>query len=328
MRAVVHREYGGPEVLRCEEVPRPQPRPGEVLVRVHAAALNPMNVHLMRGRLARLALGLRRPKLGRPGADLAGEVEAVGEGVTRFAPGQRVFGVARGALAEFVCAPEGKLAPIPDGVSFGDAAALPVAGLTALQGLRDRGGLAPGDKVLVLGAAGGVGTFAVQIAKALGARVTGVCSSANAELVGSIGADRVIDYQSEDFLRSGERYDIIVDLVGARSFFALRRVLAPAGVVVAGGILGAGGDPKTGWFLRCLIRSAAGAAAARFGKQRLRFFLGAIRPDDLAALAAMVQEGRIKPVIGATFPLEAAADGFRVVASGHARGKVIIHVAP
>ncbi|MEA3065494.1 MAG: hypothetical protein QOJ27_1946, partial [Sphingomonadales bacterium] len=220
MRAAVYRRYGPPEVVRIEEIARPVPGDGEVLVAVRAASVNPFDRHYMRGRprIVRLGFGLRRPKLTRPGADLAGTVEAVGRGVTRFRPGDAVFGTARGAFADFVCAAEAKLAIKPAALSFEQAAALPVAGLTALQGLRDHGRLQAGQKVLIVGAGGGIGTFAVQIAKAMGADVTGVCSAGKVELVRSIGADRAIDYRREDAARGGELYDLILDLAADRSF--------------------------------------------------------------------------------------------------------------
>lgn len=328
MRAIVYRRYGGPEVLELEEMPTPVPGDGEVVVRVRAASVNPMDSHLMhRPRIFRFRLGLRRPEPKRPGADLAGVVEAVGAGVTRFRVGDAVFGTARGALADYVCAPEDKLAVKPGGLSFEDAAALPVAGLTALQALRDKGGLRAGQKLLILGASGGIGTFAVQIAKAWDAHVTGVCGTGNVDLVRSLGADRVIDYRREDFLRSGERYDLVLDLVGSRSPAALRPVLAPAATVLPCGILGGGGVPRMGWFLRAVARMAWGALRACFGGPTLRFFVAEVRPDDLAELAGLVAEGKMKPVIGRVYPLEEAREAVREIATGHARGKIIVRIS-
>jgi NADPH:quinone reductase-like Zn-dependent oxidoreductase len=324
MRAIVYRRYGGPVVLETEYLPMPSPAGGEVLVRVHAAAVNPMDSHLMH---RPVALPLRRPKLNRPGTDLAGVVEAVGSGVTRFRAGDAVFGAARGAFADHVLAGEDKLAAKPDGLPFEAAAALPVAGLTALQALRDKGGLKPGQKLLVLGASGGVGTFAVQLGKWLGAHVTGVCGTGNVELVRSLGADRVIDYRSEDFLRSGERYDLVLDLVGSHSLAALRPVLAPTATILGCGMLGADGVPTMAWFFRAMARMAWGALRSRFGGPRLHFFMARIRPDDLALLAQLVVEGKLKPVIGGVYPLDDVRAAVGAVASGHARGKLIVRIA-
>src|SRR4051812_16631176 len=250
MKAIVCRAYAPFETLRIEEAEMPVPGEGEVLIRVRAASVNPMDVHLIRGKpaVARLFMGLRRPKMERPGADVAGEVEAIGPNVTGFRPGDAVFGACRGAFAEYACAAEGRLAAKPASLSFEQAAALPVAGLTALQGLRDKGALRAGQAMLIVGAGGGVGSFAVQIAKAAGARVSAVCSARHLDFVGALGADRAIDYGAEDFTRAGGTYDLIFDLAGNRSFSALRRILAPDGVVVFGGI--AGGPVSLGWAAR------------------------------------------------------------------------------
>ncbi len=328
MRAIVYRRYGGPEVLECDELPTPVPGEGEVLVRVHAASLNPMDTHPMHAPLVmRLATGLRRPKSNRIGADMAGVVEAVGAGVTRFAVGDAVFGAARGALADYVCAGAERLAAKPEALSFEAAAALPVAGLTALQALRDKGALQPGQALLVLGASGGVGTFAVQIGKMFGARVTGVCGTANVELVRSLGADRVIDYRTGNFLRSGERFDLVLDLVGSTSLAAFRPVLAPSATVLAGGILGAGGPPRSWWFLRCMARALWGAFRSRFSRRKLHFFMARVQPDDLATLARLVEEGKVKPVIGAVYPLEEVREAVGQVMAGHARGKIVVRIS-
>ncbi|HEV7590374.1 MAG TPA: NAD(P)-dependent alcohol dehydrogenase, partial [Longimicrobium sp.] len=217
MKAIVHRDYGSPDVLHCEDVEKPAPGDHEVLIKVRAAAANPMDYGFMSGvYLMRLGTGLRRPKSTRPGADVAGEVEAVGKDVTRFQPGDAVFGAARGAFAEYVCGGEDRLAAKPAGLTFEQAAAIPVAGMTALQGLRDKGRVQPGQKVLINGASGGVGTFAVQIARTLGAEVTGVCSGRNVDLVRSLGADHVVDYTRDDFTRGAERYDVMLDCIGNR----------------------------------------------------------------------------------------------------------------
>lgn len=324
MRAILYRRYGGPEVLDCEEVAKPSPGDGEVLIRVRAASVNPMDSHMMH---PPWFLRLRRPEPKRPGADLAGVVEAVGAGVTRFQAGDAVFGVARGALADFVCAPEDKLATKPAEVSFEDAAALPVAGLTALQALRDKGGVRAGQRLLILGASGGVGTFAVQIGKTFGAHVTGVCGTGNVELVRALGADRVIDYCREDFLGAGGSYDVVLDLVGSTSLRAFRPVLAAAAIVLPCGVLGGGGVPRFGWVLRSLARAAWGALISRFTSRKLRLFVAKVLPEDLATLVGLVEAGQMKPVIGEVYPLEEAREAVRQVATGHARGKIIVQVS-
>ncbi len=321
MKAIVYHRYGGPEVLRCEEVEKPTPGDDEVLVRVRAAAVNPMDYGLMSGTyLMRLMTGLRRPKRTRPGADLAGEVEAVGRSVTRFRPGDAVFGVARGAFAEYVCAPEDKLAVKPANISFEQAAAIPVAGSTALQGLRDKGRVQPGQKVLITGASGGVGTFAVQIAKALGAEVTAVCSTRSADLVRSIGADRVIDYTREDFTRSTTRYDLIFDAVGNRPLSACRRVMTPRGIFVPVGVR-AGGR----WIgpLPHLLRLLASRPLVR---QTVAFFVARITPEDLHALAQLIEAGKVTPVVDRCYPLSEVPEAVRHLKEGHPCGKVVVTV--
>src|SRR2546426_10697490 len=270
MKAIVCHRYGAPEALRLEDVDKPTPG-DEVLIQVQAASLNAYDWGLMRGRppILRMFLGLRRPKVNRSGRDVAGRVESVGRSVTQFKPGDDIFGLCRGSLAEYACASESSLAAKPANVSFEEAAAVPLAGLTALQGLRDTGRIQPGQRVLINGAAGGIGTFAVQIAKSFGADVTGVCSTRNVEMVGSIGADRVVDYTRADFTRSGERYDLIYDLVTNHSFSACRRVLSPRGVLVAAGVGGADGRG----FGRRLGRMLTGALISRFVSQRMGFFV-------------------------------------------------------
>jgi NADPH:quinone reductase-like Zn-dependent oxidoreductase len=231
MKAIVYNEYGSADVLKCVEIEKPVPNDGEVLIKVRAASVNPLDWRLMEGnpRFLRLFFGLRKPRLGRPGVDVAGEVEAVGRNVTQFKSGDEVFGACRGAFAEYACTGKSKLVMKPDNVTFEQAASINVAGLTALQGLRDKGKIQPGSKVLINGAAGGVGTFAVQIAKWFGAHVSGVCSTRNIDMVRSIGADEVIDYTQHDFTTSNQRYDLILDCVGNYSFSACRRVLNPDG---------------------------------------------------------------------------------------------------
>jgi NADPH:quinone reductase-like Zn-dependent oxidoreductase len=326
MRAAVYRRYGPPEVVRIEDVDRPSPGDGEVLVAVRAASVNPLDGHYMRGRprIVRLGFGMRRPKLTRPGADFAGVVEAVGGSVTRFRPGDAVFGTGRGAFADFVCTAEAKLAAKPAALSIEQAAALPVAGLTALQGLRDQGRLRAGQEVLIVGAGGGIGTFAVQIARATGARVTGVCSRAKVELVRSIGADRVIDYGREDVLRAGERYDLIFDLAADRSFGRWRRALAPGGMVIAGGMAGGGGEPDGAWLAGWAARTAGGLLLSRFVGEKLILFVARINAEDLAALAALVEAGKVTPVIDRLYSLADVPAAIRRLTSGQALGKVVV----
>jgi len=326
MKAIVCRRYGDPDALRVEEIERPAPGDNEVLLEVRAAALNAYDWGLLRGtpRVLRLVLGLRAPRANRPGRDVAGRVIAVGAGVTRFRPGDDVFGLARGSLAEFVCTPESYLAPMPAEVAHADAAAVPLAGLTALRGLRDAARVRPGQRVLVNGAAGGVGTFAVQIARALGAEVTGVCGTASVETVRGIGAAHVIDYTQADFTRGAARYDVIFDLVGNRSFAACRRVLAPRGVVVAAGVGGADG----GAFWRRVARMLAGVVRARFARERMMFFVARVSADDLAALGELLAARQVIPVIDSRHALCDSAAAMRRLATGHARGKILVTMDP
>jgi NADPH:quinone reductase-like Zn-dependent oxidoreductase len=321
VRAAIYRSYGPPErVVRIEEVDAPAPGEGEVLVAVRAVSINPLDVHLMKGQplVARLAFGLFKPKLGRPGVDLAGIVEAVGAGVTRFRPGDAVFGVSRAALAELACTTEKRLAAKPACVSFAQAAAVPIAGFTALQGLR-KAQVAAGQAVLINGAAGGVGSFAVQIAKSLGAEVTAVCSARNLDLVRSIGADHAIAYDREDFTRGAARYDLIFDLVTNHGFSSLRRVLTPGGMVVAGGLGGQG----TG---RWAARLFGGLLAARFTRERMALLMAKGNAEDLQTLADMMAAGTLTPAIESCYRLEAAAAAIGEVGTGHARGKVVVEV--
>ena len=318
MKAFVYRNYGSPDVLRCEEVPKPTPGDGEILVRIRAAAANPMDYGLMSGvYLMRLMTGLRKPKPTRPGADLAGEVEAVGKNVTRFQPGDPVFGAARGAFAEYVCAPEDKLASKPANLTFEQTAAIPVAGSTALQGLRDKGRLQPGQKVLINGAAGGVGTFAVQIAKSFGADVTGVCSTGSVDLVRSLGADHVVDYTRDDVTRSGEHYDLIFDCVGNRPLSAWRRVMTPKGTFVPVGLRP--GGHWIAYLVKLLVSS-------RFVKQKVVFFMASIGPADLIVLKDLIEANKVTPVVDRRYEFREAAEALRYLKEGHARGKVVIAV--
>jgi NADPH:quinone reductase-like Zn-dependent oxidoreductase len=323
MKAIVYRAYGSPEVLRCEDVEKPVPGDDEVLIRIRAAAANPMDYHFLSGAyIIRPMTGLRRPKPTRPGADLAGEVEAVGRSVTRFRPGDAVFGGVRGAFAEYVCAPENRLALKPANLTFEQAAAVPVAGLTALQGLRDRGRVQPGQKVLINGASGGVGTFAVQIAKSFGAEVTGVCSTRNVDLVRSIGADHVIDYTRNDFTRSAERYDLIFDSVGNRPLSAHRRVMTPRAIFVAAGV-----RPGGGWIgpLPYLIKLLV---SARFVSQKVVFFIARVSTEELVALKQLIEANKVTPVIDRRYSLSEAPEAIRYLKEGHTRGKVVITVQP
>jgi NADPH:quinone reductase-like Zn-dependent oxidoreductase len=321
MKAMVQHGYGGPEVLRYQEVATPVPEDGEVLVQVRAAALNPMDYHLMRGFAPmRPMTGLRRPKRDRPGSDLAGVVAAVGSGVTRFRVGDEVFGAARGALAEFVSAAEHRLAAKPAAISFAQAAGIPVAGLTALQGLRDKGQLQPGQRVLVTGAGGGVGSFAVQIAAAFGAEVTAVCGAAKAGLVCSLGATRAIDYAREDFTRDGSRYDVVFDCAGSRSLREVRRVMSTRGIFLPVGV-------QTTGFLGPIPHLLSLVLSSPLVSQRVRFFIAHVLPDDLAALAAMHERGELTTVIDRVYPLEAAAEALAELKRGHATGKIIVEVS-
>ncbi|MCG6963596.1 MAG: NAD(P)-dependent alcohol dehydrogenase [Acidobacteria bacterium] len=320
MRAVTYRRYGSPDVLELVEAPKPAPGPEQVLVRVQAASVNPIDWHFMRGSPAavRLMTGPLRPKDGRLGRDLAGVVEAVGSNVSRFRPGDEVFGAAPGTVAEYVSARADRLAAKPENITFEQAAAVPVAALTALQGLRDKGRLRAEQKVLVIGAAGGVGTFAVQIAKAFGAEVTGVCSTRNVEMVASIGADRVVDYTREDFAEGEARYDVILDCIGDHSLSDYRRVMNAKGIHV--GVGGSGGT------LRVLLDFVTATVVSAFVSQRFVGFVAAIKGADLDAVAELMQSGKVTPVVDRTYPLEQAADAVRYLETGHARGKVVVTI--
>ncbi len=323
MTAIVFREYGSPDTLTAESAPIPVPGAGEVLVRVHAAGVNAADWHIMRGepRIARLAFGLRRPKDTRLGADVAGVVEAVGPGVTRLAVGDPVFGeLVRGAFAEFACAPESKLAAKPTTLSFEQAAAVPMAAMTAFQAVRDTATVQPGERVLINGAAGGVGSFAVQFAKQYGAEVTGVCSTGKVEHVRSLGAAHVIDYTHEDFTRGSARYDVIIDMVGNHPLGALRGVLTKAGRYVSVGG-GKGGGKILGLEVKRLMQMAA---RSPFVSQKLTGHIAKPNVDDLTTIAELIDAGKIVPVIERTFPLAKTADAIRHLEQGSARGKVVV----
>jgi NADPH:quinone reductase-like Zn-dependent oxidoreductase len=324
MKAVVQDSYGSADVLEVRDIAKPAPTDDEVLVRVHAAGVDPGGWHLMTGRpyLVRvMGYGLRTPKVGVRGRDVAGRVAAVGTNVTQVQPGAEVFGIGEGSFAEYVCARPDKLAPKPANLSFEQAAAVPISGLTALQALRDTGKLQPGQKTLIVGAAGGVGSFAVQLAKAFGAQVTGVASTTKVELVRSIGADEVIDYTRDDFADGGRRWDLIVDTAGRRSLAQLRRALTRRGTLVIVG--GEGGGRWLGGFDRQILRAPLLSALVR---QRLRPLVSKERRADLLVLKELIEAGKVTPVIDRTYPLHEAPEAIRYLEQGHARGKVVITV--
>ena len=323
MKAIVRYRYGSPDVLELRDIEKPEVADEEVLVRVHAAGVDRGVWHIMTGlaypiRLA--GFGLRAPKNPVIGMDLAGVIEAVGKDVSRFRPGDEVFGIGEGSFAEYARARADKLAPKPSNLGFEQAAAVPVTGLTALQAVRDHGRAAPEQEVLIVGASGGVGTFAVQIAKAFGANVTGVCSTAKVEMVGSIGADHVIDYTREDFAQSERRYDLILDVGGNSSLARLRRVLAPEGTLIIVG--GEGG----GRWLGGTDRQLRATILSRFVDQKLGTFVARQNRKDLILLKKLVESGKLTPVIDRSFPLADAPGAIRYLEEGHARGKVVVTV--
>jgi NADPH:quinone reductase-like Zn-dependent oxidoreductase len=321
MKAAIYTRYGPPDVVQVTQVEKPVPKDGEILINVRAASVNPLDWHFMRGLpyLVRLMAGLGKPKDTRLGVDVAGRVEAVGKNVTQFKPGDEVFGSCRGAFAEYACTAETGLFKKPNTVTFEQAASVPVAAYTALQGLRDAGQIQPGQKVLINGAAGGVGTFAVQIAKSFGADVTAVCSTRNVEMVRSIGADRVIDYTKEDFTQGGQRYDLFFDAVGNHSLFASRRVLNPRGIYIP-----AGGSTDR-WMIGPLGRALTTLVVSWFVSQKLViFFLAKPRQADLATMHDLMKSGKLTPVIDRRYPLSEVPEAIRYLEQGHARGKVVI----
>jgi NADPH:quinone reductase-like Zn-dependent oxidoreductase len=325
MKAIRFDRYGSPDVLELRDIEVPAVGDDELLVRVRAASVNPLDWHFMRGMpyAVRLLAGLAQPKAGarKLGADMAGVVEAVGRTVTAFRPGDEVFGglEERGTLAEYVTISEtGAVARKPASLTFEQPAAVPVAGCTALQALRDKGRLRPGQTVLVNGASGGVGTFAVQVANALGGLLTGVCSSRNTQLAASIGADDVIDYTRQDFTAAGRRYDVLIDVAGSRSLSATRRVLHPSGVLV-----GVGG-PDKGRLVGPLSRSATMTLLSPVVSQRMVFFLARQNKADLTVLGELIESGKVTPVVDRTYPLAETADAMRYLEEGHARGKVVV----
>ena len=320
MKAIVYTKYGPPEVLQLKEVAKPVPKDNQVLVKVHAASANALDWHFMRGApfLARLAGGLRKPKDPRLGADFAGRVEAVGTNVTQFQPGDEVFGAETGSFAEYASVPENTLALKPTKSSFEEAAAIPVAAITALQGLRDKGQIQSRQKVLVNGASGGVGTFAVQIAKSFGTEVTGVCSTRNLDLVRSIGADHVIDYTQADFTKNGQHYDLIYDAVGNRSVSDYKRALNPNGTCVIAGFQN---------LPRLFEHMVLGPLRSRTGNKKVGLMgIAKMNQKDLVFVKELLEAGKIVPVIERRYPLREVPEAIRYLEEGHARGKVVITI--
>jgi NADPH:quinone reductase-like Zn-dependent oxidoreductase len=325
MQAIVYSEFGSPDVLHLAEIDKPVPKPGEVLVKVRAVLANPLDWHFIRGEPPVMRL-MGKPRGRTPGVDFAGQVEQVGANVTQFRVGDEVFGSGRDAFAQFACASAENVARKPKALTFEQAAAIPVAGCTALLAVRDHGRLQPGQSVLINGAAGGVGTFAVQIAKALGATVTGVCSARNEELVRLLGADHVIDYTTEDFARNGRQYDLVLHVAGNRSLKDHRRALTPDGTLV---LVGAGvgrdwGDSATLDMLGTLAFVIGRGVFSRFLRQHIRMFAGKIRTGDLAFLAGLCEAGQLRPVIDRSYALADTAAAIRHLEAGHVRGKVIV----
>jgi NADPH:quinone reductase-like Zn-dependent oxidoreductase len=317
MKAIVHHRYGGPDVLELEEIEKPIPADDQILIKVRAASVNPVD-KLFEGSslLVRMITGLRKPKDPRVGHDVAGQVESVGKNVSAFKEGDEVFGVARGAFAEYACNSEAAFAVKPGNATFEQAAAVPVAGLTALQGLRKKGKVQRGQKVLINGAAGGVGTFAVQIAKVLGADVTAVCSTRNVEMVRSLGADRVIDYTREDFTKGSERYDLIFDCMSNHSLSAYRRILNANGMWI-----GIGGPAKV-WVILIIVLKAR--VLSWFVSQNFVLFISRRSQEDLTCLRELMEAGKVTPVIDRRYTLSEVPDAMRYLKEGHARGKIVI----
>jgi NADPH:quinone reductase-like Zn-dependent oxidoreductase len=319
MKAILHQRYGRPDVLELRDVDKPTIEDDQVLVRVHASSVNPVEWYGVSGPyFARIGNGMRRPKDQTVGADLAGTVDAVGRNVTQFEPGDEVFGVSGGSWAEYTIAREERLAKKPANLSFEEAAAVPVAAVTALQALRDKGRVEPGQKVLVNGASGGVGTFAVQLAKLLGAEVTAVCSSGNVEQARSLGADRVVDYTKEDFTKLGIRHDVMLDIAGNRSFLQARKVLTPeAAFVLVGGRMtyrGLGPLPHIGG---TVVKSW-------FRSQKVAFFVAKVTTEELTYLAGLLEAGTLRSVIDRTYELSRARDALAYLGEGHAKAKIVL----
>ena len=324
MKAVVYSDYGSPDVLEIRDIKKPMPNDDQVLVKIHAVSINPLDWHFMEGTpyiMRALGVGLRKPKDPRLGVDYAGTVEAVGKNVTQFKPGDEVLGGKSGAFAEYVCARSDRAVVLkPANITFEQAASVPIAAITALQGLRDKGKIQPGQKVLINGASGGVGTFAVQIAKSFGTEVTGVCSTRNLELVRSLGADHVIDYTKEDFTKGNQRYDLILDNVGTQPLSGFRHALQPKGICVMIG----GGGPNDGGLIGPLGRPVKALLLSPFTSQTMGMLMADLNKKDLATLGDLMQSGKVTPVIDRTYPLSQIADAIRYLEAGHARGKVVI----
>ncbi|HZE72918.1 MAG TPA: NAD(P)-dependent alcohol dehydrogenase [Pyrinomonadaceae bacterium] len=320
MKAIVYYKNGSGESLKLEEIEKPIPADDEVLIKVRAASVNPLDYHLLRHAfLRRVMSAVSKGKITKPGRDVAGQVETVGGNVTQFKAGDAVFGACDGTFAEYVCARESALAMKPDNISFEQAASSPVTGLTALQGLRDKAQIQPGQKVLINGAAGGVGTFAVQIAKALGAEVTGVCSTRNVEMVRSIGADVGLDYTREDFTSNGQHYDVIFDLVANHSFSEHRRALTRNGIYIGAGVLSLHGS-----MIGVLTARITELVSSPFVSQKFVSFIAKLNQKDLTAIGALMEAGKVTPVIDRCYSLSEAAEAVRYLEEGHARGKVVI----
>jgi NADPH:quinone reductase-like Zn-dependent oxidoreductase len=320
MKAIVYQTYGPPDVLELKEVEKPTPQDNEVLIRIYAASVNAADWHLLRGKpfLVRLmGFGLLKPKHKILGSDIAGRVEAVGRNVTQFQPGDEVFGSIRGGFAEYVCASENALVLKPANISFEEAAAVPIAAVTALQGLRDKGQIQPGQKVLIQGASGGVGTFAVQIAKSFGTEVTAVCSTRNVDMVRSIGADQVIDYTHEDFTQNGQRYDLILAANGYHSISDYKRALRPRGTYVM-----SGGSSMAQLFQAMLL----GPLISMTGSKKMGNLMAKINQKDLVCMKDLLESGKVVPVIERRYPLSQVPGAIRYLEEGHAKGKVVITV--
>jgi NADPH:quinone reductase-like Zn-dependent oxidoreductase len=324
MRAIVQDRYGSTDVLRLEDIPTPELKPDRVMVRVRAAGVDPSVWHIMTARPSIVRVmgeGLTKPKTRVRGVDMAGVIEQVGAAVSGFRPGDEVYGVAAGSFAELAPARATRIAPKPSNLTFEQAAAVPVSACTALQALRDKGGIRAGQRVLITGASGGVGTFAVQLAVAFGAEVTAVSGPSKVDLVRSLGAARVIDYTKEDFAASGQRYDLILDIAGRPTVATLRRVLTPTGTAVI-----VGGEGGTGWF-GGIGRNLWGVIRSRLGGPKVRSMLATVETADLETLKGLIEDGKLSPVIDRTYPLERTAEAIAYQQEGHARGKVVVVVS-
>ncbi len=324
MKAIVYCEYGPPDVLKLMDIAKPVPNDNQVLVKVHAASVNPYDWHFIRGTpyIMRLGVGLRKPKVVRLGVDFAGTIEAVGKNVTQFKPGDEVWGGKTGAFAEYVAVSEKGVVLKPANITFEQAGVVQIAGLTALQALRDKAKAQPGRKILINGASGGVGTFAVQIAKSFGAEVTGVCSTRNLDMVRSLGADHVIDYTKEDFTKGGPRYDVILDNVGNQPLLSMRRALVPTGEYI---MIGGGGTADQG-LLGPLSRPLKAMLLSPFVSQKMSMMMSDPTQKDMKQLADLMAAGKVTPVIDRRYKLSEVPDAIRYLEQGHARGKVVIAV--